>query len=409
MQPGPKTEEGVPYCCICLDEDTINQGTISLECSEDDPHVCCQSCLNTYINEHIVEKKRSFLMLSCPHKGCKNNIAYDLIEKNATEETKSFIEEMKKTIPKEQKEFYTLADFNYEYNDKGELRNKTTGEKFYYITENHYSAMGECIIRDIQEKMKNELNMEEFFVDTETKVNNIFISKGALEKKKLMLLIQGSGAVRPGQWARALCFNDTLRTGSQLEYIERAYKKDYGVIVFNPNENERILGKKEPYDFYNTSKFRKSRKTEKLKGSESKVKHTLSVYDRWAAKAKAEHIVIVAHSAGGYCTQELVSQRIDELHGKLKALAFTDAFYSISERDDPRMKEVYRKHGCNWVASDKPLNEPMVDKERKTRTALDSGCEVRSAGHKQHEMTSACCIDPLFEFIEKHVAESEES
>lgn len=35
---------------------------------------------------------------------------------------------------------------------------------------------------------------------------NIFMSKDALTNpNKLMVLIQGSGAVRPGQWARALC------------------------------------------------------------------------------------------------------------------------------------------------------------------------------------------------------------
>ncbi len=35
----------------------------------------------------------------------------------------------------------------------------------------------------------------------------------------LAVLIQGVGAVRPGQWARALCINDSLDTGSMLPAI----------------------------------------------------------------------------------------------------------------------------------------------------------------------------------------------
>ena len=52
-------------------------------------------------------------------------------------------------------------------------------------------------------------------------INNIFLSPNALKCERLMLLIQGSGAVRAGMWARALCINDTLETGSVIPYIVR--------------------------------------------------------------------------------------------------------------------------------------------------------------------------------------------
>lgn len=64
---------------------------------------------------------------------------------------------------------------------------------------------------------------------------NVFMTKDALTSEKLLLLIQGSGAVRPGQWARALCINDTLDNGAIFKYLEKAKERGYGVIVFNPN------------------------------------------------------------------------------------------------------------------------------------------------------------------------------
>jgi len=45
----------------------------------------------------------------------------------------------------------------------------------------------------------------------------IFVSPDLLKNSAgLFIIIQGSGAVRPGQWARALCINDSLREGSCL-------------------------------------------------------------------------------------------------------------------------------------------------------------------------------------------------
>ncbi len=36
----------------------------------------------------------------------------------------------------------------------------------------------------------------------------IFVSPNFESKSTVLLLVQGSGAVRPGIWARALCIND---------------------------------------------------------------------------------------------------------------------------------------------------------------------------------------------------------
>jgi len=78
--------------------------------------------------------------------------------------------------------------------------------------------------------------------------NNIFVSADYLTCDKLMLLVQGSGAVRcvvaffllisvfspyvfflrAGQWARALCINENLSLGTILPYLTRCKELGYG-------------------------------------------------------------------------------------------------------------------------------------------------------------------------------------
>ena len=66
--------------------------------------------------------------------------------------------------------------------------------------------------------------------------NNIFMSPQDLETTgTLLVVIQGSGAVRPGQWARALCINESLEKGTIFPYIQMAYQRSYQVLVLNPN------------------------------------------------------------------------------------------------------------------------------------------------------------------------------
>ena len=51
----------------------------------------------------------------------------------------------------------------------------------------------------------------------------IYMSEDALSNPdRLLVLIQGSGVVRAGQWARRLIINDDMDSGSQLPFIKRA-------------------------------------------------------------------------------------------------------------------------------------------------------------------------------------------
>lgn len=67
-----------------------------------------------------------------------NKKALKLIGKDS--DLKTYVQSVIDTIPSVD-DPSTLDDFNYEYNDKGKLVNKTTGEPFHWINQSHYDAL----------------------------------------------------------------------------------------------------------------------------------------------------------------------------------------------------------------------------------------------------------------------------
>ena len=65
----------------------------------------------------------------------------------------------------------------------------------------------------------------------------IYLSANATTASKLLLLVQGSGVVRPGQWSRSVIINEGLGLGTMFPYIERAFARGYAVAILNPNLN----------------------------------------------------------------------------------------------------------------------------------------------------------------------------
>jgi hypothetical protein len=231
-------------------------------CSFGCKHVMCKSCMTNFIQEQFVEKKRSFLGIQCPQTflvntkfgpmkaRCENCLPYsDFLNLATSDDAKELHKKLLKTIPQDNPT--SLKDFGYGYNENGEFRNLETGEPFHYITETHYEALGDFIVKEIQDMMVKDYDLVEKNLPEGNEYKNspkvnIFMSKDALTCEKLMFIVQGSGAVRAGQWARSLCLNDKLSTGAILEYIKQAKSEGYGIIVFNPNLNSKpkVLKKK---------------------------------------------------------------------------------------------------------------------------------------------------------------------
>jgi len=411
----PKSKNGDPLCQICKNEDEdFIKNTKLVTLTKDCEHPICPSCLSKFIDNQFLEKRRSFLLLKCPWDGCDELIPYSVFKLHASKKSMDKHDLLLKTIPPVKKEgdntIYSMKEMGYEYTkDKLELRcivEGLKGEKFHFISERHYNALGQAIVKHIQDGMKDNFKMKEVFLD-KTNENNIFLSPDALtNKEKLLVLIQGSGPVRPGQWARSLCFNENLHTGSCDNYIEQAYKEGYGVIVLNPNHNsvpksEYVESNKVKYNFFDPVKPRNLKRdcTVPIKNSESPPKHTVYVWDNFISKAQAKDIVIVAHSAGGWATMELLRNRGDEVLKRLRCVGFTDSVHEVEEDDPENVQKFILENAINWVTSNKEL-DTYIKTPRRT-----SGCVCLSAGHTVHENTSESCRTSLFKFFAKKLTQ----
>jgi len=290
-----------------------------------------------------------------------------------------------------------IEDFNYEYVN-GKLQNKDTGNPFHWVNQAHYDALGDTIVKHIQNLMVTDYNLEEVYLpldaDYSGPKNNIFMSKDVLTCSRLMLLIQGAGAVRAGQWARALCINENLSIGTIFPYLEKCKEHSFGVIVFNPNLNDVPVKEEEikRRSFLTMEKVFKPRvETVKITGSENYRRHGEYIWDNFVRKSSASVIAIVAHSRGGDNTVQLVGSRTEEFNRLVAGIAFTDSVHSLCSRDEDFVINFVKTRACNWVTSNSPLGqivgEPKYD------------CVRVSAGHNQHEYTSGAAIEGVFKFL----------
>lgn len=192
-------------------------------------------------------------------------------------------------------------------------------EPFEFITQRHYENLGVAVLAYIQHRMVADLGMHKVVLPLSTPESTphscMYVSPDLeTNTDKLIVLVQGSGAVRPGQWARALCINESLDHGSMLPTI-KAYRDDgYAVAVLNPNEHFWVDGDERV----------------PIPGNRTSTKHFLLAYDQVISNSPAKHMVILCHSAGGFSTCGLVRFRRKKVLPRLRAVAMTDAVHNVS-------------------------------------------------------------------------------
>jgi hypothetical protein len=198
-----------------------------------------------YIHKEFeLGRKKPLIALGCLREGCKARMTPNAFRALAGDAScLARFEAMMKTVPATTCP-KTLADFNYAYDSEGCLRTLDGGFGFHFVSQQHYDALGDIIVRHLQLTMMREYRLIEHKLpegaDPDGPKNNIFVSADWQTCDVLLLIIQGSGAVRPGQWARALCINDSIHIGSILPYLEEARSRHWGVMVFNPNQTKEF-------------------------------------------------------------------------------------------------------------------------------------------------------------------------
>uniref|UniRef100_W5KK92 ARB2 cotranscriptional regulator A n=1 Tax=Astyanax mexicanus TaxID=7994 RepID=W5KK92_ASTMX len=331
----------------------------------------------------------------------------------------------------------TLEEFEYAFNEHGQLRHTRTGEPFVFNykedlhrwNQKRYEALGEVIFTCAGFLTAAFCSLLIVDAEEDEPKSFFYLSEDALTNPdKLLVLIQGGGVVRAGQWARRLIINEDLDSGTQIPFINRAMKEGYGVMVLNPNENfvevekapeaeqsgadssdepaekrerrEEREGKKKK-EFY--EKYRnpqKERETERIPIRENSTPedHTLHVWDHFIFKSQAKKVFVVAHSYGGLSFVELMIQREDEVKSRVTAVAMTDSVHNVWHQEASRtIQDWLKEKCCNWVSSSEPLDTPL--------DAMLPDCPRRSAGTERHELTSWKSFQSIFKYFDKHLEE----
>lgn len=197
-------------CIICK-----RDYSIMYQCCSNQQHKLCESCCGNIISS-IIDNGKVALLLSkkIPCYVCNEKLIFD----HLPETIQIRLHHIMSTIPKNSKKPKSITEFNYYYNQLNQLRHRVTNKKFIFITQRHYELLGKCIEIYIQSVMKsNPWDYDELWLPVENNYQryvNIFVSKDFRRNNNgSLIIIQGSGAVRAGQWARSCCINESLDIG----------------------------------------------------------------------------------------------------------------------------------------------------------------------------------------------------
>ncbi|TWW60012.1 Protein FAM172A [Takifugu flavidus] len=126
----------------------------------------------------------------------------------------------------------------------GQLRHTETGEPFVFNAredlhrwnQKRYEALGEIITLYVYELLEKTCNMTKAILPVDASPDEptsfIYLTPDALlNPSKLLVLIQGSGVERAGQWARRLIINQDLDSGTQIPFITRAIQARVDVVM----------------------------------------------------------------------------------------------------------------------------------------------------------------------------------
>ena len=313
------------------------------------------------------------------------------------EEKKEEKKEDKKEEKKEEKEIKkekTLKELeeqiDYKYNESGELLHKKTGKKVQRLNFDEYEKVGKYVQKYVEDLLIITFDLTILYVpnnkssnfeirDIEQAQSKILITKDFYTNPKCLMLIQGTGAVRLGQWARSVCINENLELGSMKPYIEKAKQNQFSVIIYNPNERRDFDTGENIKEFFTMEK------------------HSVYVYNNIVKKNKnIKEIYIVAHSMGGECTVKiLLENKEDLLSGKIKKIAFTDSVHGESyEKLGKEGVKRFREISRNYIGSVEPVGKFVRD-----YTTSYGGVDCYSSGDRRHEYTSGTAINKIFEFF----------
>ena len=270
--------------------------------------------------------------------------------------------------------------------DNREVLMHCEGKHAYKFTnDKDYERVAKYLTYYIQMRMENQFKLLDKPIpfpsdrtDKEYEQAPIYVSPDwKTNKKRALILIQGTGAVRAGVWARSVCITDSLDHGSMLPQIKFAVENKMACLVLNPN--------------FDKSDYKKD-VDPRIDGM---VKHCIYAFKKYIVnRSEADEVFIIAHSRGGKCLVELFKKYTQEFRERVVAVAFTDSVHKDFREElvDKEEEDWIREHCVHYVASLKPLGEKEDSK--------DNGMmPTYSAGHHKHEYTTGSSWPEIQKFF----------
>eukprot|EP00826_Nyctotherus_ovalis_P016746 TRINITY_DN14866_c0_g1_i3.p1 TRINITY_DN14866_c0_g1~~TRINITY_DN14866_c0_g1_i3.p1 ORF type:complete len:298 (+),score=39.15 TRINITY_DN14866_c0_g1_i3:38-931(+) len=258
-----------------------------------------------------------------------------------------------------------LISMGYYFNERGILRSVKDNSPYKFTgDESAYESLCHAVTSFIQEVMIKDYNM--------IKADSIFLSNDFYSNGlKALVLIQGTGKVRPGVWSRYCCINESLEIGSMIPYIAHGKRLEHSAIILNPNNEYRSENQRPIFSMSD---------------------HCNSAWSKYIVKCPAKELFIVAHSAGGYCAYNLLKNSGEHFTNRVSAIALTDAMFGTELND--KGKEFVKNRVLQFAASEKAAG---------TELGEANGVRTVSAGHWKHEYTTGYARKRVFSFFQECV------
>lgn len=266
--------------------------------------------------------------------------------------------------------------------------NKKDNSKVPKVSNEEYALLSEYSSNYILMKLISKCDLIPIYIPFKTnyyQMNNslqqcrLLCSKDLENNSKCLILIQGAGHVKLGEWSNLVCINEGLNLGSMIPFVMTGKKKGYSILILNPNERFGLDGKTNNM-FTN------------MKG------HCIYAYEKIIHKnEKIKEIYFIAHSLGGECTVEILKKFEDDLlKGRVKKIGFTDSLHGGSFLDLSKEGiSIFKKISRNYAASREPIGKYLES------LSEFSGCAIYSSGTNKHEYTTGFSLENLFNYFEE--------
>jgi serine/threonine protein kinase len=280
-----------------------------------------------------------------------------------------------------------ILSHGFAFNEKGQLREINTENPFDYDftgdrirNEQRYQELAKSVTEYIHDHLSRKLKMDKIFLPVDAKTDEarcfVFATPDLKSNtKKLLVLIQGIGAPRVGEWARKAIINDCLDAGSQIPWVKQGIHEGYAVLLLNPNANTDKIGGKHV----------------RVRDNDTTTHHVTYVWDNIIKKSPAKQVAIVAHSYGGRNVYDLAVDKLGEFTSRVSAVAFADSSHQTSRQMPPDVVTFLQMKTRHWIASDQPLDTPISGNK--------NDAPRFSAGDDRHEWTPWSSFKSVFDFF----------